>query len=104
MRRKGWMVAALLLVLIGAAAGAWAWRRLAPYPEVGSVYIAQQVCACVFVAGRPENACRAEFQPDIGRFHVRVSRAGRGGMVQTRLLLFRGASRYDPGYGCTIVR
>ena len=106
MRRKGvvlWVAVALVLVL--AAGGAWAWRRLAPYPQVGSVYLAEQMCACVFVAGRGEPSCRAEFEPDISKFHVKVSRRDADhGEVQTRLLVFRGAARFERGYGCTIAR
>ena len=105
MRRKWATLAAALAALLLVVAGGWAWRRLAPYPQVGAVYLAQQMCACVFVAGRPEGRCRDEFEPDIHRFHVHVAREGPDrGTVQTRLLLFRGASRYERPFGCTILR
>lgn len=104
MGRKGLLIAGLALAVLGAA-GIWAWRRVAPYPQVGGVYLAQQMCACVFVTGRSEGACRDEFQPDIRRFHVRVTRQGADrGAVETRLLIFQGASRYERAYGCTIAR
>jgi hypothetical protein len=103
-RRKGWLIAGALVLVLVVAAG-FAWRRFAPYPQVGSVYLAEQMCACVFVANRSEPSCRAEFEPDIKKFDVKVSRTGsRDGLVQTRLLVFRGEARFEPPYGCRITR
>ena len=106
MGRKGIVVAVVAaVVVVLVAGGAWAWRRYAAYPQVGSVYLAEQMCACVFVAGRGEPSCRAEFEPDIKQFDVKVSQAGADhGEVSTRLLIFKGAAKFERGYGCTITR
>ena len=76
------------------------WRTVTPYAEIGSVYLAQQMCACLYVAGRSETTCRREFAPDITQFQVKIDAKA----VEARLLTGYGRSEYDAAYGCRIVR
>ena len=93
-------LAVLLAVLV--AGGAYGWRRTAPFAEVGGVYIAKQMCSCVFLTGRTEGSCRAEFKPDIDRFTVAVDRPR--ARVSTSLAVFKAEATYAEGYGCTVAR
>lgn len=101
MRRKFWPWAAAGAVLI-LAGGIAAWAAARPYGVTGTTYLAKQVCSCVFLTGRSDASCRAEFEPDIEKVDVRIDHAGR--TVSARLLLFSSRSAYDDGSGCRIVR
>lgn len=99
-----WVLFGALLVIL--AALALAWRQFTPLPRLGSVYVAKQYCSCLFVAGRPEASCRAEFKPNIDSFKLKVDRGGlpRTASVEASLLIFSGKATYDSRYGCTIAR
>lgn len=105
-RRQRLWAALALLVLLLLAGGVYAYRRIAPYGQTGGAYIAKQLCSCVFLTGRSEASCRAEFKPDIDRFAVRVNRSGAParGRVTATLAVFRGEATYAEGYGCTVAR
>ena len=91
----------LAAVLIG---GVWGFRQVSAYASIGGTYIAKQYCSCLFVADRSEASCRAEFQPDIGKFKLEVDRSKlpAGASVTTRLLMFHGRATYADGYGCSV--
>jgi hypothetical protein len=99
-----WIVGGLLLLIIAGAAIAYV--LISPTAQIGGTYIAEQMCSCVFVAGRTEASCRAEFQPYIDRgFKVAIRHSKPGhGTVRTRLYIFSGAAKYTGGYGCTVTK
>ncbi len=103
-RYRTWAGAALLAIAL--AAGAWAYRTFTPYPRIGAVYVAKQYCSCLFVAGRSDRSCRAEFEPDIDRFSLSVdrSRLPARARVSARLAVFSGEATYADGYGCSVSR
>ncbi len=74
--------------------------------QIGSAYIAKQMCSCLFVAGRPETSCRAEFKGQIEPFTVTVDRAGQPATskVTAALASTVAEANYDRRYGCTIAR
>ncbi len=93
---------ALLVALI--AAGLWGYGKAAPYAQIGGAYIAKQYCSCLFVTGRSETSCRAEFEPDIDKFSVRTDRSGlpARAKVTARIAIFAAEATYADGYGCTL--
>ncbi len=99
-----WIAGGLLALIIAGAAIAYVMIR--PYAQIGATYIAKQMCSCLFVAGRSEASCHAEFKPDIDRFQLKVHRGARPGRnaVRARLFVFSGASSYTEGYGCTVAK
>ena len=103
---RNWRLAGLVLLLVLIGAGVWGFGKVAPYGRIGSTYIAKQYCSCLFVAGRSDTSCRAEFQPDISKFSVKADRSGlpASAKVTARLLLFSGEATYADGYGCTVSR
>ena len=99
---SGKRIAAASACLVGLALGTGslvAWRNLAPYAEIGSVYMAQQMCACLYVVGHSRAMCEQEFSPDLARFRVKIEAHA----VETRLLTGYGRSEYEPASGCRIV-
>ncbi len=103
-KSRNWKVAGIGLLLALAAGGAWGYRQFKPYAEIGGTYIAKQYCSCLFVAGRSESSCRADFEPDIDHFKVTADRSGlpAHAKVTARLALFTGEAAYADGYGCTV--
>jgi hypothetical protein len=97
-----WLALGVLLAALGG--GAYAWRQVAPYGEIGSVYIAKQYCSCLFVTGRPETSCKAEYKPDIDKFTLSVdrSRMPATARVSARMAVFEGVATYDSRFGCTV--
>ena len=98
-----WIAGGLVvLILIGAGV---AYVMIRPYAQIGASYIAEQMCSCVFVAGRTDASCHAEFEPDIERFKVTVRHGKPGhGSVKTSMVVFSGAARYTSGYGCAVAK
>lgn len=101
-----WRAAALVLALALVGGGVWGYTQIAPFARIGGAYIAKQYCSCVFVAGRSDQSCHAEFEPDISRFTVRADRSQMPakGRVTARLAVFKGEATYADGYGCTVAR
>ncbi|QUD86216.1 hypothetical protein [Phenylobacterium montanum] len=95
-----------VVLLAMLALAVWGGRQLAAYAGIGGTYVAKQYCSCLFVTGRSEASCRAEFQPDIGKFKVAVdrSRMPASAAVTARLLMFQGRATYADGYGCTVAK
>lgn len=101
-----WIGAGAILLAAVIAGGIWGYGKAAPYARIGGAYIAKQYCSCLFVTGRSEASCTAEFQPDISRFSVSVDRSGlpARAKVTTRLALFSDEATYADGYGCTVAK
>ncbi|MDQ2860000.1 MAG: hypothetical protein M3T55_04580 [Pseudomonadota bacterium] len=103
--RSAGAASALLLagpMLVGAAAPA----PPPPIVVIGAAYIAKQVCSCLFVVGRSEASCRAEFKPDIDPFTVAIDRAGlpASGKVTASLGPVVGEATYASRFGCVVAR
>lgn len=75
-----------------------------PVIQIGAAYIAKQYCSCVFVIGRSQISCHAEFKPTIDSFQVALDRTGmpRRGKVSTRAGAAEGEAIYDRRYGCVV--
>ena len=99
-RLWAWIGGVVVVLLVAGAIAAYLLAR--PYAQIGGTYIAKQLCSCVFVTGRTDASCRAEFEPDIDKFQVKISR--RRHTVRTRLLIFSSAASYTEGYGCTVAK
>ncbi|WGM37682.1 hypothetical protein [Caulobacter sp. NIBR1757] len=94
-------VAAALLAIL-----ALAWTQLAPWPRTGAVYVAKQMCSCLFLTGRSEASCRTDFGGYVTLYTLRIDRSGlpKTASVTTSLAIFRGEAVYEDGYGCRIAR
>ena len=91
----------LALLALGAllAAAVFARVRLVPQADIGAGFVAKQVCSCVFVGGRDEQACRLDLGPDLAP--VRSEQLADGVHAWVPLLASRTA-RFREGTGCTL--
>ena len=106
MTRKSqyWLWGGGAAALLAIGGGVYAYSQLVPYVRIGGSYIAKQDCSCLFVEGRSEASCAAEFSPDIKRFKVTIDRSRLPGSakVTTRLAIFSSEATYEAGYGCAV--
>lgn len=77
-----------------------------PIIQIGSAYFAKQLCSCLFVVGRTELSCRAEFKPQIDAFKITIdrSRLPRSATVTTNLGPATALASYAPRFGCVLVK
>ena len=107
MRGKGLLIGLVVLVAIVAVA-MFAGRETWATAKIGTVYVAKQTCSCLFVAGRPMESCRTDYDPAaIEAAHRRSDRRRcegvcargtrlRAGEVRARLRLPSGELRRLP--------
>ncbi len=80
MRGKGLLIGAGVLVAIVAVA-LFAGRDTWATAKIGTVYVAKQTCSCLFVAGRPMESCRTDYDPEaIKPLTVEATRQRRQGV------------------------
>jgi hypothetical protein len=103
-RSRLWAGLGLIVLAALLAAAGWGYRQASAYASVGGAYLAKQDCSCLFVAGRSEASCHAEFEPDISKFKIIVDRSHlpARASVTAQVLMFRGQASYTDGYGCTV--
>ncbi len=96
------------MAALAAAADAPPPPSAAPPPivQIGSAYFAKQFCSCLFVVGRSEASCHAEFKPLIDSFKITVDRSGlpQSAKVATRLGAVAGEATWNRRYGCVLSR
>jgi len=97
--RAKWVLAGIAVIVIVAAAIAWAGRGTYQTARLGTVYVAKQTCSCLFVARRSAASCRTDYEAeavapltlDIGASDVTVSALG--GLLSAR-------AQFEEGFGC----
>ncbi len=91
-------VALLLLIIVGIVYV----PRATAFLRIGTVYAAQQTCACLHVSGRTLDSCTAE----LGRAGRLLKMNADGDTVRTSALfgLFTGEARNEPPFGCHPVK
>ncbi len=77
-----------------------------PIIQIGSAYFAKQLCSCLFVVGRPEASCRAEFRPQLDSFSITIDRSHlpASASVISRLGPVGALATYSRRYGCVLVK
>jgi hypothetical protein len=95
--RKGLIAIIVLVVLVGAAMffGRDTWTTA----KLGTVYVAKQTCSCLFVAGRPMDSCRTDYDPaaikplTVEKLEHGVKVTALGGIVSAQ-------AQFEQGFGC----
>jgi hypothetical protein len=86
-----------LLLVAGVAFGPQAYRDV----QVGTGYLAKQMCSCIFVAGRTADSCRPDMPESMDGLHATLLEDGEG--VRTSLFGFvERVARHHAGSGCTL--
>ena len=101
MRRALLGIVAGLVGLIALAGLLWGPRAVG-MAQVGTGYVAKQICSCVYVAGREADACRADLLPSMDPIDVQLL----GDREGVRASLLMGAvertALHHAGSGCTL--
>lgn len=96
--RKGLLIGAGVAVVIVAGAlyfsrDTWATAK------IGTVYVAKQTCSCLFVAGRPMDSCRTDY--DLAALKpLTVETTDKSVKVSALAGLVSARSEFEPGFGC----
>jgi hypothetical protein len=92
---------ALLVLLLVAGAGAFAWPQLHGYALTGAAFGARVACSCRFVGGRQLGDCRKDFEPGMGLITLSEDATERS--VTARFpLVARQTATYRKGWGCVL--
>jgi hypothetical protein len=95
--RKGVIALVVLVAIVGAAMyfGRDTWTTA----KLGTVYVAKQTCSCLFVAGRPMDSCRTDYDPaaikplTVEKLQNGVKVTALGGIVSAQ-------AQFEQGFGC----
>lgn len=88
-------------LLIAALALAWFWQPITRSATTAASYGAHVACSCRFIAGRPLDQCRADFESGMGP--VTLSEDDEAKTVTARYpLLATQTATYIPGRGCLL--
>jgi hypothetical protein len=98
MRGKGLLigivvVAAIVGIAVFFGRDTWATAR------IGTVYVAKQTCSCLFVAGRPMDSCRTDYDPAAIE-PLTVEKLEHGVKVSALAGLVSAQAEFEPGFGC----
>jgi hypothetical protein len=98
MRGKGLLLGIMVvLVIVGGALffgrDTWATAKL------GTVYVAKQTCSCLFVAGRPMDSCRTDYDPAAIK-PLTVEKLEHGVKVSALAGLVSAQAEFEQGFGC----
>lgn len=97
MKRKWQIVLSVAVLLVGI--GVWSARDTFATARIGTTYVAKQTCSCLFVAGRPPDSCRTDFDPaalqplEVVPSSHAVTVSALGGLISSR-------AEFEKDYGC----
>ena len=98
MRGKVVLIGAAVLVALVAIA-LYAGRDTWATAKIGTVYVAKQTCSCLFVAGRPMESCRTDYDPEAIK-PLTVETTDRSVKVSALAGLVSAQADFEPGFGC----
>jgi hypothetical protein len=98
-RRKR-IVLGVLAFLVVAAVVAWHVFRVPLMVNIGTGYVAQQTCACLFISGRTLDSCLGDLEP-LARKLISVH-PGTAEVTASSLILASATARYEDGFGCSL--
>lgn len=97
MKRKWQLLVVVLVLLLGI--GVWGGRDTLATARIGTTYVAKQTCSCLFVAERPLDSCRTDYDDeavrslDVVTSDSSVTVSALGGLISSR-------AEFEQGYGC----
>jgi hypothetical protein len=100
MKTKSWLIVAVVLAGLGAAA--WFGVDTCRTAQIGTAYLAKQTCSCVYVAHRSEESCRTDYAADaikpltLEPGPSSIGASALGGLVHAR-------AQFEKGFGCHLI-
>jgi hypothetical protein len=98
MRHKGVAITVVVLVVIVGIA-MWAGRDTWASARLGTVYVAKQTCSCLFVAGRPMDSCRKDYEADAIK-PLTIEATNDSVQVSALSGLVSAKAQFEQGFGC----
>jgi hypothetical protein len=98
MRGKGLLIGIIVVVAI-VGIGLFFGRDTWATAKLGTVYVAKQTCSCLFVAGRPMDSCRTDYDPAAIK-PLSVEKLEHGVKVSALAGLVSAQAEFEPGFGC----
>lgn len=98
MRAKWFLIGGVTLIAVLGAA-TWAGRDTYASARIGAAYVAKQTCSCLFVAGRPEESCRTDYNPEDMK-PLTLEAAASSVTVSTLGGLVSAKAEFQEGFGC----
>jgi hypothetical protein len=86
----------LVIVFVVALVVGWKARQ---YGEVAAGFVARQMCSCLYVQNRTEEACRAEIGPQITPAQIVYFDEK---VIVNYMGLDQAEARLQPGFGCNV--
>jgi hypothetical protein len=99
---RPWLKRTLIIVGVLIVAGAVGWRalHLSEMAHIGAGYVAEQTCACVFVAARSQASCVGDLEPLAQKL---VSfRVSADSVTATSFGISTATAQYNKGFGCSL--
>jgi hypothetical protein len=100
MRMKWLAVIAGVGVVLGS--GVWLAGGLLQQAHIGTAYVAELTCSCLFVSKRSAQSCETDYDPVAVRPLTRVIE-GQGVTVSALGHLIATRAVFEPGFGCHVV-
>jgi hypothetical protein len=98
-RRKRLALGVVVFLLV-AIVVAWRVFRVPLMVNIGTGYVAQQTCACLFVSGRTLESCLGDLEP-LARKLISIH-PGDGEVTASSLAVVTATARYEKGFGCSL--
>jgi hypothetical protein len=98
MPAKRFLIFGLVLIVLAGLA-VWFGRSTYQTGRIGTAYVAEQTCSCLFIARRTPESCRTDYDPAaLARLKVEpaassVTVSALGGIVAAQ-------AQFDAGFGC----
>ncbi|MEM9668036.1 MAG: hypothetical protein AAF950_03850 [Pseudomonadota bacterium] len=97
------LIAAVLLVAVGAALWQFVLREPVAFADVATAYAAKQVCSCRFVGERALDSCLGDFTQDISLLDVSENGTpGAETITASALGIVSATAIHQPGLGCVL--
>jgi len=100
-RRRLWLRALLLVLVLAAVLLAFYWSTLMAYARTGASYGARTACSCHYEGGRDLADCKKDFEPGMGLISLGAD-AGTKSVTARFPLLARQTATYREGWGCVL--
>ncbi|HET6284106.1 MAG TPA: hypothetical protein VFH73_24325 [Polyangia bacterium] len=100
MRKPLWAAVAVAALVVSGAA-AWRLFAVSDLARIGAGYAAQQTCACLFISHRAPESCHKDLEP-MAQWFIRV-KVGDAQVSTNSFGVAHATSRYQPGFGCSLV-
>ena len=102
--RRKWLALGVVAVLAIAVVVAWRVFRVPLLLNIGTGYVAQQTCACLYVSHRTLESCLGDLEP-LARKLISVhpsSNEGSDEVTASGFLLVAATAHYEQGFGCAL--